>query len=191
MSEDSTHHNTVQLIQAAQAGDRDAEGELWMLLLDEVKRIAHARLRQEKVGITLQTDDLANEAFLRMVNLRDMAFDSRKHFLAMAARAVRQILVDQARARKADKRGGGAAKEQYSDTRVGASASDQMDVLGLHETLEALGQRSKVQHDIVELRFFGGLTMDQVAAHLDLPLRSCERELSAAKAWLRSQLNSD
>lgn len=75
MSEDSTHHNTVQLIQAAQAGDRDAEGELWMLLLDEVKRIAHARLRQEKVGITLQTDDLANEAFLRMVNLRDMAFD--------------------------------------------------------------------------------------------------------------------
>ena len=139
MSEDSTHHNTVQLIQAAQAGDRDAEGELWMLLLDEVKRIAHARLRQEKVGITLQTDDLANEAFLRMVNLRDMAFDSRKHFLAMAARAVRQILVDQARARKADKRGGGAAKEQYSDTRVGASASDQMDVLGLHETLEALG----------------------------------------------------
>ena len=68
MSEDSTHHNTVQLIQAAQAGDRDAEGELWMLLLDEVKRIAHARLRQEKVGITLQTDDLANEAFLRMVN---------------------------------------------------------------------------------------------------------------------------
>ena len=191
MSEDSTHHNTVQLIQAAQAGDRDAEGELWMLLLDEVKRIAHARLRQEKVGITLQTDDLANEAFLRMVNLRDMAFDSRKHFLAMAARAVRQILVDQARARKADKRGGGAAKEQYSDTRVGASASDQMDVLGLHETLEALGQRSKVQHDIVELRFFGGLTMDQVAAHLDLPLRSCEREFSAAKARLRSQLNSD
>ena len=191
MSEDSTHHNTVQLIQAAQAGDRDAEGELWMLLLDEVKRIAHARLRQEKVGITLQTDDLANEAFLRMVNLRDMAFDSRKHFLAMAARAVRQILVDQARARKADKRGGGAAKEQYSDTRVGASASDQMDVLGLHETLEALGQRSKVQHDIVELRFFGGLTMDQVAAHLDLPLRSCEREFSAAKAWLHSQLNSD
>ena len=156
MSEDSTHHNTVQLIQAAQAGDRDAEGELWMLLLDEVKRIAHARLRQEKVGITLQTDDLANEAFLRMVNLRDMAFDSRKHFLAMAARAVRQILVDQARARKADKRGGGAAKEQYSDTRVGASASDQMDVLGLHETLEALGQRSKVQHDIVELRFLAG-----------------------------------
>ena len=107
MSEDSTHHNTVQLIQAAQAGDRDAEGELWVLLLDEVRRIAHARLRQEKVGITLQTDDLANEAFLKMVNLRDMAFDSRKHFLAMAARAVRQILVDQARARKADKRGGG------------------------------------------------------------------------------------
>lgn len=191
MSEDSTHHNTVQLIQAAQAGDRDAEGELWVLLLDEVRRIAHARLRQEKVGITLQTDDLANEAFLRMVNLRDMAFDSRKHFLAMAARAVRQILVDQARARKADKRGGGAAKEQYSDTRIGASAADQMDVLGLHETLESLGQRSKVQHDIVELRFFGGLTMDQVAAHLDLPLRSCEREFSAAKAWLRSQLHSD
>jgi RNA polymerase sigma factor (TIGR02999 family) len=191
VSEDSTHHNTVQLIQAAQAGDRDAEGELWVLLLDEVRRIAHVRLRQEKVGITLQTDDLANEAFLRMVNLRDMAFDSRKHFLAMAARAVRQILVDQARARKADKRGGGAAKQQYSDTRIGASVADQMDVLGLHETLEALGQRSKVQHDIVELRFFGGLTMDQVAAHLDLPLRSCEREFSAAKAWLSSQLHSD
>ena len=191
MSEDSTHDNTVQLIQAAQAGDRDAEGELWVLLLDEVRRIAHARLRQEKVGITLQTDDLANEAFLRMVNLREMAFDSRKHFLAMAARAVRQILVDQARARKADKRGGGAAKEQYSDTRIGASPADQMDVLGLHETLEALLSRSKTQHDIIELRFFGGLTMDQVASHLDLPLRTCEREFSAAKAWLQSELQAD
>ena len=90
MSEDSTHHNTVHLIQAAQAGDRDAEGELWVLLLDEVRRMTSTSVSVgRKVGITLQTIDLANEAFLRMVNLRDMAFDSRKHFLAMAARAVR------------------------------------------------------------------------------------------------------
>ena len=90
------------------------------------------------------------------MNLRDMAFDSRKHFLAMAARAVRQILVDQARARKSRQAWWWGRKGAVFRHPHRASAADQMDVLGLHETLEALGQRSKVQHDIVELRFFGG-----------------------------------
>ncbi len=159
---------------------------LLSILYDELHRLAHHYMRTERAGHTLQTTALINEAYLRLVEIDRIQWRDRTHFVAMAATVMRRVLVDHARAHARDKRGGGVAITSL-DVDV-AAAEPSVDVLALNEALDRLATLDPVQGRIVELRYFSGLTIDEVAATLGLSAGTVKREWSIAKAWLYREL---
>jgi RNA polymerase sigma factor (TIGR02999 family) len=160
--------------------------ELLSILYDELHRLAHHYMRGEHAGHTLQTTALVNEAYLRLVEIDRIQWRDRTHFVAMAATVMRRVLVDHARAQARDKRGGGVAITSL-DVDV-AAPGPSVDVLALHEALDRLGTLDAVQGRIVELRYFAGLTIDEVAAALDVSAGTVKRDWAIAKAWLYREL---
>jgi RNA polymerase sigma factor (TIGR02999 family) len=165
--------------------DRSADA-LVTILYDELHRLAHHYMRGERAGHTLQTTAVVNEAYLRLVDIDRMRFRDRTHFVAMAATAMRRVLVDHARAHARDKRGGGFAITSLDGT-VAAPEPD-VDVLALNEALDRLEERDPQQARIVELRYFGGLTVEEIAAALGVSAGTVKRDWTAAKEWLHAQL---
>jgi RNA polymerase sigma factor (TIGR02999 family) len=161
--------------------------ELFPLVYGELRRIAAREMRREKPGRTLQTTALVHEAYLRLIKDASLSFESRAHFLGIAARAMREILIEHARARAARKRGGGAVRLTLSDV-VAPVPSPAIDVLALDEALQRLARLDERHARVVELRYFGGLSVEETAAALDLSPATVKRAWTLARAWLYREL---
>ena len=186
MSQPSTHEVTQLLIDWSN-GDKAALDKLMPLIHEELRRLAHNYMSRERPDHTLQTTALVNEAYLRLVNRKDVHWQNRTHFFAIAATSMRNILVDHARSHAYAKRGGGAHKTELDEAMV-ASQKRAAEVLALDDVLKEFAQVDPRQSRIVELRFFGGLTIEETAEVLGLSPATIKREWSTAKAWLYHQL---
>ena len=167
-------------------GDRSALDRLLPVIHDELRRVARARLRHERPGHLLQTTALVNEAYLRLVDQRQVRWQNRAHFFAIASQLMRRILVDHARRRAAVTRG--ADPQPVTLVDCADPRAEQVDLLALDEALTRLAAMDERQSRVVELRFFGGLTEQETAEVLDLSVRTVRREWTMAKAWLYRQL---
>jgi RNA polymerase sigma factor (TIGR02999 family) len=186
MSEAQTHEVTQLLIDWSN-GDRAALDKLVPVVEEELRRLAHRYMSRERAGHTLQTTALVNEAFVRLVNRRNVQWQNRAHFFGIAAQLMRTILVDHARSHASVKRGGGAHKLELDEAMV-VSQQKASEVLALDEVLKQLALIDPQQSRIVELRFFGGLTVEETAEVLHLSPATIKREWSTAKAWLYREL---
>ena len=169
-------------------GDERALNRLMPLVYEELRRVAHRRLAGERSGHTLQTTALVHEAYARMADA-DLRLEDRAHFFALAARTMRRILVDYARARLTEKRGGGA--EAVTLDRVSVKLADKgepAEILALHEALEALERQDSRKAQVVEAHIFGGLTYEETAEALGISPATVARDLQMAKAWLAREL---
>jgi RNA polymerase sigma-70 factor, ECF subfamily len=176
----------TQLLEAAEAGDSSALDRLVPLIYEDLRRVAHRQLDREGGGHTLQTTALIHEAYLKLAGSGSVSASSRAHFLAIAARAMRQVLVDYARRRKAAKRGGGVISVTLGDEPQPADASAE-DLLALDEALEQLDPR---QRQVIECRFFGGMDEKDTAVALGVSERTVRRDWVKARAWLYQSLYS-
>lgn len=168
-------------------GDRDAASRLIPLVYDELRQMASHYLQGERAGHTLNTTALVHEAYIRLVDNERIRYQNRSHFFALAAQAMRRVLVDWARRHRAAKRGGG--KPALELEKAAVFAEDQIqDILELDEALTRLENLDQRQSKIVELRFFGGLTIEEVAQALNISPATVKREWSMARAWLYVQL---
>ena len=184
-----TSGRITQLLHRAAAGDRDAEGVLLQALYDELHRVARRHMRNERRQVTLQPTALVNEAYLRLMRGADAGWANRSHFFAAASTAMRRILVDHARRRAAVKRGNGAAPEELDDE-AGQVAHSPETLLAIDAALAELAQSEPRQARIVEMRFFAGLTEEEIAGVLDISSRTVKREWTKAKAFLYDQLHA-
>jgi RNA polymerase sigma factor (TIGR02999 family) len=180
-------NDITMLLRKAASGAPDGVNRLMEAIYDDLRRMAVAQLTDERASHTLQPTALVHEAYLRLVGQHSTDWNDRLHFFAVASRIIRRILIDHARERRAKKRGGAAA-------RVPIEAVDpplegrEVDLIALDEALEELTQLDERQARIVELRFFGGCTIDEVATLLDAGRRTIDRDWQAAKAWLYCRL---
>ncbi len=154
------------------------------LVYSELHRLAHRHIRKERPGHTLQTSALLNEAFLRLVDQRDVTWKSRAHFFAIAAQMMRRILVDYARSRRYLKRGGDTQQVSF-DEELMVSRQLSADILGVHEALNELATIDERKAKVVELKFFGGLTNEDAAEVLEVSPGTVMRDWTLSKAWLR------
>jgi RNA polymerase sigma factor (TIGR02999 family) len=184
MTTGAPQETVTALLLRWRAGRPEDQQRLFAAVQEELRRIAAAYMRRERPDHTLQPTALVNEAYVRLVNDRAVAWENRAHFYGIAARAMRQILVSYARKHNAGKRGaGGRAAESVSRIPDPAGAVD-VDVLALHEALDGLAAIDPRQAEIVELRYFGGLTEEQVAQIKGLSPATIRREVAAARFWL-------
>jgi len=184
-----TSGRITQLLHRAAAGDRDAEGALLQALYDELHRLARRHMRNERRQVTLQPTALVNEAYVRLLRGADADWANRVHFLAAASTAMRRILVDHARRRAAVKRGNGAVPEELYDG-AGQVAHSPETLLAVDAALAKLAHTAPRQARIVEMRFFAGLTEEEIAGVLDISSRTVKREWTKAKAFLYDQLHA-
>lgn len=179
-----------RLLDRAVDGDPDAAALFMQALYDDFRRVAAAQLRHEPPGHTLQPTALVHEAFLRLIDQKRVHWQGKTHFIAVGAQAMRRILVDHARASKRAKRGGERKRVELEE-RVMVSPRDNDDVLAIDEALDILATLDPRQAKIVELRFFGGMTNEEVAEVLGISRATVDRQWRAVKAWLREQLESE
>jgi RNA polymerase sigma-70 factor, ECF subfamily len=172
-----------QLLLELSSGDKAALDRLMPVVYQELRRLAHHYMRQERAGHTLQTTALVNEAYLRLVDYRKMRWENRAHFLAVAAQAMRRILVEHARSRQASKRGGAAVKVSLAGA-AAASAEQAADILALDEALQELAVLDPRKSQLIELRFFGGLSIEGTAEVMGISPTTVQREWRVARSWL-------
>jgi len=170
-------------------GDQEALNQLMPLVYDELHRLASRHLRHERPGHTLQTTALVHEAYLKLVDQKNMTWQNRVQFFAASAQVMRHILVDHARSRRALKRGGENLRLSLDEAKV-SSEEKNADLLSLNEALNSLAAIDPQQSRVVELRVFGGLTVEETAEALRISPRTVKREWSMAKAWLHRQIRN-
>jgi RNA polymerase sigma factor (TIGR02999 family) len=190
MTTNQTSDVVNALLARARRGDDAAIAQLMPLVYDELKRIAARHMRRERPGQTIQATALVHEAYLRLLKDRARPWQNRAHFRAIAASSMRQILVERARARAAAKRGGGGARITLDEATLAVRGQD-TDVESIDEALRRLARLDPRQARIVELRFFGGLTVEEAAEALDISVATLKREWSVARAWLRRELTGE
>lgn len=186
----TTSSNVTQLLVDWRNGDKAAFEQLMPVVYDELRRIARRHMSRETASHTLQTTALVNEAYLRLINQQNVDWQNRAHFFAVAARVMRCLLVDHARARAYEKRGGGALQVSLNEELASAPELS-LDVLALDEALERLASVDARKSRIVELRFFGGLSVEETAEVLEVSAITVKREWLKAKAWLFRELNRE
>jgi RNA polymerase sigma factor (TIGR02999 family) len=189
MTDYSRTQEVTGLLVSWRQGDAAALDRLIPLVYDELRRVARGHLRREAPGHSIQATALVHEVYLRLVDVDRMTLESRTHFFAVAARMMRQILVDHARRKRAGKRGGGLTMLSLDEVSPAARTSS-VDVLALDQALDALSSFDVQQCRVVELRFFGGLNIDEAAEALGISTATVEREWAMAKAWLYQRLSS-
>jgi RNA polymerase sigma factor (TIGR02999 family) len=177
----------TQRLQEWRGGDRKALDSLLPLVYKELRRLAHFQLRNERADHTLQSAALVHEAYLRLVGMNAPQWESRTHFFAIAAQLMRQILVDYARRHKAAKRGGSVCKVSLEDALV-ARQTD-VDVIALDDALQALARIDERQSRVVELRFFAGLSLEEISDALEVGPATVQRDWTAARAWLHREMS--
>ncbi len=186
----STRQEVTQLLGEWSGGDDGALEKLVPLVQSELHRLAHHYMSRERPGHTLQTTAILNEAYLRLVDDTKPVWQGRSHFIAAAAQMMRHIMVDHARKHQSLKRGGGALKVTLDEAALITETRSQ-ELLDLDEALERLAAQDARKSQIVELRYFGGLTVEETAEFLKLSQRTVEREWTAAKAWLYRELSEE
>jgi RNA polymerase sigma-70 factor, ECF subfamily len=177
----------TQLLQSARKGDKGAESDLIRLIYPQLQRIARQKMRRERWDHTLQSTALVHEAYLRLVAQQGEDWETRTQFLAIAANLMRQVLIDHARARRRHKRGGGEVRTTL-DENIPDSDLKVVEVIALNECLTRLAKIDPRQVQIVDLLFFGGLSVDEIARHLGLSTKTVRRDWQVAKAWLYREL---
>ena len=182
--------NVTQLLISWGNGNKEALDRLLPLVYDELRRQAARYLRRERAGHTLQTTALIHEAYLRLIDQKNVHWQNRAHFFGLAAQLMRRILVDHARTKKRDKRGGSDIRVSLTGAQVLAK-DQEVDVVALDEALDRLAKLDEQQSRIVELRFFSGLTVEETAAALSISPATVKRDWSMAKAWLHRELTTD
>lgn len=180
----------TRLLLRLRDGDPAAEAALAPIVYAELKRRAQHLMVREWNGHSMQATMLVNDAYMALVHADGIDWESRGHFYSVAARVMRRLLVDRARSRARDKRGGGVRPEPFDDASMVSLDRDD-DVLRVNEALERLAAVNERHAEIVTLRFFGGLGMDEIAEALGVPKRSLERDWTFIKAWLRRELSSE
>ena len=184
----ASRSDVTALLRAWNGGDQTAKDALWTIVFPELRRVAHRYMRAERPTHTLQTGALVNEAYLRLVDWKKAEWRNRAHFLGMCARIMRQILVDHARARGYQKRGGDPRLEALDEAAtLSPTRSEQF--IALDEAIEKLASISKRKSDVVELRFFGGLTVEETAEALGISRLTVIRDWNFARAWLRAEMS--
>lgn len=180
----------TRLLRSASSGDPSAMEAILPLVYDELHALADGYLRRERVGHTLQPTALVNEAYLKMVDQRDARWESRNHFLAVAAISMRRILVNHAKHRKRLKRGGGRRRETLSDS-ILLGAEPDIDLIALDEAMEKLAAIDERKVRIVELRFFVGLTVEEAAEVLGISPATVKRDWDFARTWLLREMGEE
>lgn len=178
----------TRLLRAWSGGDAEALGELMPLVEAELRRLARNYMAGERPGHSLQATALVNEAFLRLIDARQVNWQDRAHFFGIAARLMRRVLVDHARSRRRQKRGGGLPAVPLDD-RVGVSPGTDVDLLDLDRALEGLASRDERKSRVVEMRFFGGMTVEEIAEALQVSTDTVKRDWRLAKLILLRELD--
>ncbi len=187
MSDARTHHLTALLLEW-RGGHEEAMQELLPLVHDELRRIARRHMAGERPDHVLQATALVNEAYLRLVDVRRVQWQDRAHFFAMAARVMRRVLVDFARAQKNQKRGGALHRVTFDDN-LQVSTETPEDVIAIDEALRSLAAQHERKSQVVELRFFGGLSVEETAEVLKISQETVMRDWKFAKGWLLRELS--
>ena len=185
--EESSPSHVTDLLVAWSDGDQQALEKLMPLVHGELRRLARRQMAGERQGHTLQTTALINEAYLRLIDLTRIRWQDRAHFLAISARLMRRILVDHARTRQYAKRGGGAAKVSF-DEALEVSSDARPDLVALDDALQALAAVDSRKSQVVEMRFFGGLSVEETAQALGVSPETVMRDWRLAKVWLLREL---
>ena len=185
-----SQQRVTQLLLEWSHGDDAALAELTPLVYEELRRVAHHHLSAQRRDHTLQTTALVNEAYLRLADQANPQWQNRAHFFAVAARAMRQILVSYARSQQAQKRGGGSFKVDLNEVAL-VSPEESKEIVELHEALERLSALDSRKAQIVELKYFGGLNYDEIADVLKISRITVRRDWEFAKVWLYTELRSD
>jgi RNA polymerase sigma factor (TIGR02999 family) len=180
-------NGVTQLLQDWKNGDKAALDKLMPVVYDELRRIASRYLKQQRSNHTLQTTALVHEAYIRLVGKQDIEWQNRAHFFGIAARMMRYILLDYAVAQQAEKRGGGNLKLSLEDV-IELPEKNELDVAVLHDSLNTLAEVDERKSQIVELKFFAGLSNEDVAEVMGVSLATVNREWRMARAWLQSEL---
>ena len=184
----STPDEITRLLIAWNQGDQRARDELTPLIYDELRRLARGLLRHERPGHTLQPTALVHEAFLRLIDQSQVNWQNRAHFFGAAARLMRQILINHAEARRAAKRGGEAERVSLNDVDH-STPRQEIDLIALDEALQRLERLDPQQGRIVELRYFSGLTIEEIAEVIGVSPATVKRDWNLARAWLRRELS--
>ena len=177
------------LLKAWGAGDQNALDRLTPLVYSELRRMARRYMRNERAGNTLQTTALINEAYLRLVDVQSAGWQDRTHFFAVSAQLMRRILVDAARTKEAGKRGGGAVRVELNESIDGTPMRDDQ-MLRLDEAMDALAKFDARKAKVVELRFFGGLSVEETAEVLKISAQSVMRDWKLARVWLAREMEA-
>ncbi len=182
----------TKLLKDSSQGDSEALKVVWTEVYDELGRLARRAMAKENSGHTLQPTALVHEAFLKIFDGKPVDFQNRGHFFAIAAQAMRQITVDHAKAKRAQKRGGGDFKITFDDNLHGeAGRGQELDVLVLDQALDRLGKMDPRLVKVVELRYFGGLSLEETAEALNVSLATVKRDWASAKLWLYRELSGE
>lgn len=179
--------NVTQLLRAWSQGDEGALNQIYDLVFDELHRLAHHYMSRENPGNVMQTTALVNEAYLRLANARDLDWKDRAHFFAVSANVMRRILIDGARARRADRRGGKDIQVALDDAPEVSTQNDP-DLIALDDALKELAKVNERQSRVVELRYFGGLSVEEAAEVLGVSADTVMRDWRFAKAWLKREM---
>jgi RNA polymerase sigma factor (TIGR02999 family) len=182
--------NITELLGGYARGDKEALDKLMPIVYNELRQQAARYLRREHAGHTLQTTALIHEAYMRLVDQRNVQWQNRAHFFGIAAQMMRRILVDHARTKKRAKRGGSDVKVSLADATIPVQEQD-LDVVALDEALTRLAEIDEQQSRVVELRFFSGLTVEETAEVMGISPATVKRDWSMAKAWLHRELSRE
>jgi RNA polymerase sigma factor (TIGR02999 family) len=184
-------HEISQLLRSWNDGNGDALGELLPLVYDELHRQAHRYLRRERAGHTLQTTALIHEAYLNLIKQNRINFQNREHFFAISANLMRRILVNYANARHRQKRGGSDENIELDDSILIATQTKDLELLALDDALRRLAEMDEQQARIVELRYFGGLTIEETSEVMGIAPATIKRDWKLTKAWLYRELGGE
>ena len=177
----------TQLLHAWRSGDQSALERLTPLIYDDLREVARRSISRQRTGVTIQATSLVNETFLRLANGTDIEWQDRAHFFAVAATMMRRILTDAARARSREKRGGGIEKVPYEEGAISAPEDDRS-VIALDDALNLLSRTEPRKAQVVEMRFFGGMTNDEIAEVLTVSRDTVKRDWNFAKLWLAREI---
>jgi RNA polymerase sigma factor (TIGR02999 family) len=190
MDQPASQKDITRLLLAWGAGDKAALDELMPLVYTELRKLARRFMRHQPADHTLQTTALVNEAYLRLIDSSRVNWQNRNHFFAISAQLMRRVLVDFARARGSQKRGGEVQKIELDETLV-IPFEQKTDLVALDEALTELSKLNERQSKVVELRYFGGLSEEEIAAHLEISVRTVRRDWSVARAWLFRRMRDE
>ena len=179
--------DVTRILDAVWRGDARATDELLMAVYQELRRLAAVRLSQEPPGQTLQATALVHEAYIRLVGAEDQSWEGRGHFFAAAAEAMRRILIEKARHKQRSKRGAGRQRVGLEDATLAIEGPSE-DVIAVDEALTKLGREDKIVADLVKMRYFAGLNLDQIAKILGISRRTADRYWAYARAWLHREI---